>query len=184
MANRICQVHFVLATTISSSGLCGLVAFRAQQLRKEFGVRRAVGASTTQIITTQIMWLFSKDLAGLVPGGPSQSPFRLPTWLSTGGLTRLPNESTSDLAFSYWREAGLSVRPSRLCGPIVGNHFQITTQLRCVTRVSSARRCGTNAFGRALHGGQCSERRAMVIKGVIMRLAPGEIDQSQILRPS
>lgn len=50
-----------LAVFIAGLGLLGLAAFAVRQRRKEIGIRKAIGASVTQV-----MGLFSKDFAQLV----------------------------------------------------------------------------------------------------------------------
>jgi ABC-type antimicrobial peptide transport system permease subunit len=61
VVNRLADYFAFLAVFISCLGLLGLVMFTAEQRTKEFGIRKALGASAAQITT-----LLSKDFAALV----------------------------------------------------------------------------------------------------------------------
>jgi len=61
VVNQLADYFAFLAVFISCLGLLGLVMFTAEQRTKEFGIRKALGASAAQITT-----LLSKDFAALV----------------------------------------------------------------------------------------------------------------------
>jgi putative ABC transport system permease protein len=111
-----------LAIFIAGLGLFGLAAFAARQRRKEIGIRKAVGASTTQI-----MRLFSKDFAKLVLAAVAVAVpvayVALDGWLDT---------------FAYRMDLGAGVFLLAGGGALLVALLAVSTQVLRVARVDPA----------------------------------------------
>ena len=59
--SRVFMVFTILAVVVACLGLLGLAAYAAEQRTKEIGVRKTMGASTSNVV-----WLLSKDFTRLV----------------------------------------------------------------------------------------------------------------------
>lgn len=112
-----------LAIFIAGLGLFGLAAFTARQRRKEIGIRKAVGASTTQV-----MRLFSTDFVKLVLGAFAAAVpvayVALDWWLDT---------------FAYRIDLGVGVFLLAGAGVLLVALLAVSTQVLRIARLDPAR---------------------------------------------